>query len=152
VEAIRIVYTQNTFRFGTVTSVICFPACVARPFFHSIRNLTIHFDPKETHIRAGRKYPPDDENTWEETWGVVAGMSGLRSLHVTLVGYGLKHAALEERILGPVAALQMERGIDNLVVTLGWNVEMGTRGRDPLGLDMLLVTEDRAWPFEVKRG
>jgi len=66
----------------------------------------------------GEAYPPQDEETWQKTWQVIAGMDGLQSLRVMLNKFWMPRCPESAaQLFGPMCAV---KGLKVFEVEVCW--------------------------------
>lgn len=134
-ESIESVYKYNTFSTNNMASILFLPSCVAPPLFNVIQSLDFRFVVRSLYMQTWPlKSPPDDEATYEETWAVLSGMRGLKSLDVHLFATASLDAEIEEELFQPMAKCQ---GIETFHVTVDWKFPRNG-------------SKKKSWPFQIE--
>jgi hypothetical protein len=134
VEAVNSVYEYNTFRATNILASLFLPSFVAPRLLSKISYLDLHFVIGDLYIPVGSpRLPPDNEATWEEMWGVISAIRGLKMLRVRLSGCGMMHHEVET---GLFESMKRCQAVD-FTVSVSWAVEGETRNND--------------WPFSIQR-
>ena len=97
-------YSENTLDFKNVSTIILFPKTILTRRLNIIT--TLHFSWWYTDRTERNSYSPHDEKIWEECWGVVAAMKGLRELRVSIQTCRPRLDAQSERLLEPLCAVR----------------------------------------------
>ncbi|KAF2183823.1 hypothetical protein K469DRAFT_751244 [Zopfia rhizophila CBS 207.26] len=111
-ESINFLYSTNTFSFSDLDCLRYFSCTTLPNRFNMIQNLDIEwcmswpiYDniAQQLLLNNPALYPPYDETTWEETWRIVANMTNLKFIRVSLLYVdGFRDAACEAKMLAPL--------------------------------------------------
>lgn len=106
-ESISLLYSRNTFDFDQRESLYSLSLTIVPSRFNVIRSVRLH------HLTNPADFDlPDVWALWNQIWGIIAGMQGLRELRIGFAARGFGRVAdmaevgVEERVLGPLRGVR----------------------------------------------
>lgn len=132
-EAIDLLYSRNTFVFRNLTAITSFTSTVLPQRLNCIQSLRLEWIFRDYDIDyphgTGAAYSefvdkPFDKR-WEALWKTLADISGLRKLHVKLIGDFRYGPAWEDQIFEPMRHIE---GLQKFEVEANWMVRTSSIG------------------------
>lgn len=132
-EGIPYLYRSHTFSLLHVSHLLHLPVAVPQPRLNQIRTLRLRWAIRALpYLRRGpsdRVAYREDTAMWERGWAILAGMHGLRDLHVVIVDpspqdlWERNWLELEERLLAPVSCVTGPRWFELVLPYASCGVE-----------------------------
>ncbi|KAJ4348018.1 uncharacterized protein N0V89_009390 [Didymosphaeria variabile] len=129
-EAIKFLYTTNTFAFSDLDCLRYFSSTILPQRWSLVQKVDIEwciswpiYDPLAQALLISRPalYPPHDEATWEGTWHIISEMPSLKWLRVRLMYFdGFRDSGCEEKLLAPLRQVIRPKKFD---VHMNWTGE-----------------------------
>ncbi|KAF8852622.1 hypothetical protein BDZ45DRAFT_694930 [Acephala macrosclerotiorum] len=95
IDAVKVLYTSNTFDFDCMESLISFSTCILPHRFDSIQSLQLDLRFNYSHFFS-EGTPTNDFSRWERMWRIVGSMKNLQRVWVRIIWWRTDLTGAEE--------------------------------------------------------